>query len=511
MATADHPIRPVLGVVVGIAVISGAVLRFLPMSPMWLDEALSAAIADDATGGMGSLAESLRHDGHPPLYYLLLAAWQSVAGGSAASLRALSGVLGLVSVALIWPAVRQHADRRTAAYAVGVMASSPFAIRYATEVRMYALLLVLLLAGHLVFSAAWRRPDRRRLSAVAMVTAALLLTHYWAFFLVVVLSGALLFGRLRGAGSFRSTSGRLLGAVSAGSLVFVVWLPVFLFQLAHTGTPWSRAPRPTVVVALALEAFGGGKGSEALLVAVVLTVLVVLGLGTRSGRGPAEIGWTELPWLRTTVGTGGATVLLGAAVSLATDSAFQGRYAVFCFVPVVLAAGVGLRRLPQAAGVSALLLLVVLSATSVARELSRDRTQIGVVAAVVDGAGVDGDPVVFCPDQLAPAGHCLLADRFTTMAYPALDDGRTVDWADYAERNAAADPEAVADRIVIAAGGAANVWLVWIDGYETFADQCGRLHAALAARLGRATRPVGADGDEFYNAANLSRYNGPGR
>ena len=51
--------------------------------------------------------------------------------------------------------------------------------------------------------------------------------------------------------------------------------------MAHTGTPWAKAPRPTVVLALTLEAFGGGKGSEALLVAVAISLLVCLGIFTR--------------------------------------------------------------------------------------------------------------------------------------------------------------------------------------------------------------------------------------
>jgi hypothetical protein len=295
--------------------------------------------------------------------------------------------------------------------------------------------------------------------------------------------------------------------VTAGAVAFVPWLPVFWYQLAHTGTPWSPGPRPTVVAALALEAFGGGRGSEALLVAVVLSVLVVLGLGTRGVR--SELGPTDLPWLWIAVGVGFATMLLGAGVSLVTQTAFQGRYGVFCFVPVVLAAGVGLARLPRTTAALALVLLVGLSWISVARELSRDRTQVGVAAEVVAAEGSDGDLVVFCPDQLAPAGHFLLADRFTTIAYPALDDGKSVDWVDYADRNRSADPGAAADAIVANAGGSRAVWMIWIDGYRNYGRQCGRLHGELSARLGASRHLVAADGDGYYNAANLNAFGAP--
>ena len=492
--------------VVVVSVVGGILLRFLPASPMWLDEAISASLAEEAGLGWSQLVEALRHDGHPPLYYVLLALWTSLLGEGDVAVRAFSGVLGVVSLPLVWLVARRHLDRTGAWLVLGVMASSPFAIRYSTEARMYLLILVLLLLGHLAVVRAWDSPSLGRLAAVSAVVAALLLTHYWSFFIVAVVGIGLLGGGRRGGGE---RAFRLAGAVAAGCMAFIPWLPVFLDQLAHTGTPWSPAPRPTVVAALTLEAYGGGRGSEALLVAVVLSVLVVLGVGTRDSASGAVLGWTDRGWLRVSAGIGLATMLLGATVSLATDTAFQGRYGVFALVPVALTAGLGLRRLPGAGAVPALALLVLLSGVSVARELARDRTQVGVVVEAVLEDGAGGDLVVFCPDQLAPAGHRLLAGRFTTLSYPMLDDGRRVDWSDYAQRNGAVDVALVADRILERASTGSVVWLVWMDGYETFDAQCGELRLALADRLGRPTKVVRADGDAFDDAANLSRF--PGR
>ncbi|MCP4793104.1 MAG: hypothetical protein GY882_07235 [Actinomycetia bacterium] len=494
-------LRSPVGAVTVVAVVVGVLLRFFADSPLWLDEAQSVALADQVPGG---LVDALRHDGHPPLFYLLLSAWTAVAGDSAFAVRALSGLLGVLALVLVVLIVRRHSDARTSALVLGVLASSPFAIRYATEARMYALLVVLLMAGHLAMEAAWQRPDGQRLARVAAVVALLLYTHYWSLFLVAVLLGGLLVAT---ATHRVAAAPRLLVGVAVGAVAFIPWLPVFLYQLAHTGTPWAPGPRPTVVAALALEAYGGGRGSEALLVAVCLSLLVALGLGTRGHR--SELGPADLPWLWVAVGVGVATMLLGAGVSLITQTAFQGRYGVFCFVPVVLAAGVGLSRLPRPAASLALVLLVGLSWISVARELSRDRTQVGVAAEVVDAQGSDGDLVVFCPDQLAPAGHFLLGDRFTTVAFPAMDDGRSVDWVDYGERNRSADLVAVADAIVARAGGSANVWMIWIDGYRNFERQCGRLHGELSARLGGSRHLVAANGDEYYNAANLNAFGVP--
>jgi len=491
--------------VVAVLVVVGVVLRFHADSPMWLDEAISGAIA---AGGVDDLVGHLRRDGHPPLYYLALIGWSNLFGDSDTALRALSGVLSVSSLGVCAVMLRRFADRWTALLGVGVLASSPFAVRYATEARMYSLLVLLILLGHLAVAGAWRRPTPWRLAGVTAVTAALLLTHYWTLFLVAVAGLGLCWLWRRGDPASRGAARRLMVAVGLGIVVFTAWFPVFWHQLAHTGTPWSPAPRPTVVAALALEAYGGGRGSEALLVAVATIVIVALGVGSRRSGEVTVLGLTDLPWLRATVLLGLAAMVVGASVSVVGGSAFQGRYAVVAFVPLVAAAAVGLARFTRPVGLVALVLLAGLSWVSVARELSRDRTQVGVIAARVDSSGGVGDPVVFCPDQLAPAGNRLFDDRFVLLAYPTLDPGVSVDWTDYAARNEDADPGAVASAVLGLRPPGGAVWLVWSDGYETFDDQCSRLRSALSAGSSGTARIVHADGDRFFNSANLSRFTG---
>ena len=64
-------------VALGALVIVGCVVRFLTRSPLWLDEALSV---DIARLPLGDIPEALRHDGHPPLYYVLLHGWMAAFG-----------------------------------------------------------------------------------------------------------------------------------------------------------------------------------------------------------------------------------------------------------------------------------------------------------------------------------------------------------------------------------------------------------------------------------------------
>ena len=61
--------------VVAVIVAVGVFLRFFAGTPLWLDEAISASIAEKGPQG---IVDALRHDGHPPLYYFLLYFWSSI-------------------------------------------------------------------------------------------------------------------------------------------------------------------------------------------------------------------------------------------------------------------------------------------------------------------------------------------------------------------------------------------------------------------------------------------------
>src|SRR5918995_7464213 len=77
----------------------GIVLRFVQRSPLWLDEALSVNIARLP---VADLLDALRHDGHPPLYYLLLHGWMQVFGEGDVAVRALSGLIAVATLPLAY-------------------------------------------------------------------------------------------------------------------------------------------------------------------------------------------------------------------------------------------------------------------------------------------------------------------------------------------------------------------------------------------------------------------------
>jgi uncharacterized membrane protein len=146
-AEAQPRLRPPwLAFATGFVLVLGVVVRFATVSALWLDEAQTVNIARLP---LGQMAEGLRHDGAPPLFYVLLHGWMRLFGDGDLSVRFLPGLFAVAALPLVWLAGRRLGGRTVAWSAVILLASSPFAARYATEARMYSLVVLLVLAGYL--------------------------------------------------------------------------------------------------------------------------------------------------------------------------------------------------------------------------------------------------------------------------------------------------------------------------------------------------------------------------
>ena len=166
-------LRIAVGVAVGLAIAAGLVLRFWTRSGLWLDEALTVNIARLP---LHDIPDALKHDGAPPLYYYLLHFWMVVFGQSNSAVRALSGLFAVLTLPVGWFCGRRLGGRAVAWTMVVLLASAPFAVYYATESRMYALVILLTGCGFLALGRAVDKPRPGNLIAVAVVTAALLYT-----------------------------------------------------------------------------------------------------------------------------------------------------------------------------------------------------------------------------------------------------------------------------------------------------------------------------------------------
>lgn len=447
-----------------VALVGGVVLRATAPSPLWLDEALSVHIAGLPFADM---VEALRHDGHPSLYYLLLGGWMDLFGDSNGAARALSGVLSLATVPVLW-AIGRRRSVHLAAIAALVGLTSPFLLRYGTEARMYALLTFLVACGWLAVERALDQPSRGRLAQVALATAALIHTHYWAFWLI----GAAL---LLLAVSYwqeprhRIAVRRVGIAVGTGAATFVVWLGVFFEQLGSTGTPWADRARPAEIVVESMQALGGNNRFEGELFGAILLLLVVLGtvgvarrdaIELRFERGPMSVAALALV----------TTLAIGGGIALVTAGAFEARYTAVVVPFALLLVARGLTLLPGWIGTCALALVVAVGLAIGVDEARRDRTQAAEVAAIVDRDHEPGDVVAFCPDQVGPATRRALAAELDSFAYPR-GDGSLVDWQDYAGVIAATSAEEFVTRVEAAAAGN-DIWLVVGLGYKSLDNRC---------------------------------------
>src|SRR4029079_296335 len=82
-------------------------------------------------------------DQHPPLFYLLLHGWIALLGDTPGALRSLSALTSFLAIPFFALAARRFAGTWVALVATFLLAIAPFQVRYAQEVRMYGLLMLL--------------------------------------------------------------------------------------------------------------------------------------------------------------------------------------------------------------------------------------------------------------------------------------------------------------------------------------------------------------------------------
>ncbi len=101
----------------------------------------------------GGILYALRNDTNPPLYYLLLKGWMACFGEGLGSIRAMSGLFGVLTTVAVGGLLRQcGAGWRTMVLGMLLMACAPLQIYYAQEARGYTLSLLLLTLGLWTFA-----------------------------------------------------------------------------------------------------------------------------------------------------------------------------------------------------------------------------------------------------------------------------------------------------------------------------------------------------------------------
>ncbi|MET0624975.1 MAG: glycosyltransferase family 39 protein [Pyrinomonadaceae bacterium] len=185
---------------------------------LWFDEIFSVHAARHAWGDLWRfVAADLIH---PPLFYALLKVWVAAGGESLLWLRLFPA---LASIAAVVPLLLLARELRLGAWATNLAlllaAANGYLIKYAQEVRMYGLLLLLTLTSLWLFARLLNRTGAARglTLALAFVNLLLVYTHYYGW---LVVACEVVFALLKD----RRRVGALLLSAGGLALAYVPWV-----------------------------------------------------------------------------------------------------------------------------------------------------------------------------------------------------------------------------------------------------------------------------------------------
>lgn len=180
-----------------------------------------------------NFSTQILHEGHPPLYFILLKLWSYAFGVSEVALRSFSLTCGLLSILVLFSLFKRVSKQNyTAWYVLIMLVFNPFLFYFFTEARMYALAFLL---ATLSFRFWLDYQKERKLKSKTFLyfclsSVCLLYTHYYGlFFLSTLAFIELLNNRLKYS---------ILGYV----IVFVCFLPwgfVIRKQLSFHEVHWT--------------------------------------------------------------------------------------------------------------------------------------------------------------------------------------------------------------------------------------------------------------------------------
>lgn len=287
---------PVLALAV-VLLAAGLRLHLLGAQSLWNDEGSSYV---QATRTFSAIADNAARDIHPPGYYWTLAAWRALTGESEFALRALSAFAGVVTVALVYAIGRRLMNPWAGVFAAGLVALNTFAIYYAQEARMYALL-ALWAAGAVcaLIGLLEARTPRARwtwAAALALLNAAGLWTQYVYPAFMLAQGAAFVVWWLAGDPRRAGLRAPLIAYVSANLVtiaLFLPWLPAAWAQISAWPNTGDAVP-PLEALAAVMSALTVGVTSAYSGAGVPVLMILVFGLMTRPGDPPRAALWRAL-------------------------------------------------------------------------------------------------------------------------------------------------------------------------------------------------------------------------
>jgi len=310
---------------------AAAVLRFLFLArkPFWFDECFSVEVA---RLGWSDFAHLLWwREANMSLYYLLLRGWLHF-GWTPFFIRSLSVGVSLATLpAIYWVACRLF-DRRVGILSVALLSFNAYHIRYAQEVRSYALFVLLATLSSGFFTACLRQPSGRNRLGYVLTSVLAVYSHLYALLLI----GA----HLAAALEWRASQLRPLKRMWVW--IGVAAAPLVVFAAKTGAGPIRWIPRPDFHIVLEFgERMAGNDGLPLLLLYVAACSVAIIpvrkNLFTRTSSWETWRCQFLLTWLL-------FPVILIVLLSFARPL-FLARYFTFCLPALIILASAGLARL----------------------------------------------------------------------------------------------------------------------------------------------------------------------
>ncbi|MCX6393842.1 MAG: glycosyltransferase family 39 protein, partial [Solirubrobacterales bacterium] len=444
--------------VAALVVLSGWLRSRSISTSFWMDEALSVGISSH---DLMDIPHVLRHDGSPPLYYMLLSVWMGAFGRTEAATHALSLVAALACVPLgAWTGWRLF-DRRTGLILATLLAVSVFLTQYAEETRMYTLMALLSLGAVASFCLAFVDRRRRWLPVFSVLLAAMLYTHGWGIFFGMSSAIASLY-LVKQSNDRKPLVIDGLLAFGFTALLYLPWLPTLVYQAGHTGAPWSSSPR--LGVFSQVSTLLGGWGTAAALVVGASMGLTAIWLRRPLLEGPGVLPADADPERTRTLLVAILVIITGTLAIAWTASQFNPawtqRYMAAVICPILLVLAVGAAR-SGVVGLVGTLAAVSLALVAPVNATMHVKSNVRDIAAGVRSDLRPGDLVINGqPEQVPLSWYYMPGGLHFADPMGRTSDPRMLNWVHVVARLQAADPAKTYERLMATVPNGTRILLV---------------------------------------------------
>jgi Dolichyl-phosphate-mannose-protein mannosyltransferase len=313
---------------------------------MWFDEIrmLLPALAWEPL----DLSTWVFRPGHPPLYFVLLRGWIVVAGQADYTLRLLSLMTGVVTVAVIIRIGRDLSRGLFVGTAAGLLFAAMGMVRYYVhETHNYALLMLACMVLLFFYIRWWAHPGRRAyMIGSVLATAGVMYTHYYGVYFILALN---LFVLIAGWRRVRDIV-RWIGFQMLAAVLYIPWLGVIVFLVRKVTVKMGLKKRERGINApstkwATIAQMVNTLLSDQLVLFAILGIITVVGvvLLVRSRRGAGRTTLEPVLLLGLLI-LGSLAIALGANILFRT---FTPRRVIYVMPALALLIGYGLSGLPR--------------------------------------------------------------------------------------------------------------------------------------------------------------------